>query len=293
MYKNISDSSMDGFPGWLPKYNLQDLVQLVEPTPRLDPSTQKGSEAGSGTRMKGGPLLAGRVLQVASGPAQDPSTSFQASQGAATAQIPVHAKSAQTKRGVWMKFAMAGLVVVGLLVFARVVIKSSDYSDVVTIKGERFESDQLAVELGKPLPSFSGLLLVDNPSEWGDVLSDQDLVGKHTVMFVWGSWNEELIAWSQDLNYIRLVNFEGKDVQFVGLNMDKSKDDALASLNDDLSKWPHLFNADYRRAAEERPVFRLGVRSSPLILLIDSTGRLRAEGLEPGEVVEAYQELFE
>jgi hypothetical protein len=54
-----------------------------------------------------------------------------------------------------------------------------------------------------------------------------------------------------------------------------------------------LFNADDRKVDEERPMFRLGVRSSPLILLIDSTGRLRAEGLEPGEVIEVYQELFE
>ena len=95
------------------------------------------------------------------------------------------------------------------------------------------------------------------------------------------------------MNHIRLVNFEDKAVQFLGLNLDTQKDDALSALNDDLSKWPHLFNGDNRVGEELRPMFRLGVRSSPLILLIDATGRLRAEGLEPDEVVETYQQLFE
>ena len=293
MAEETTDRSDGIFPGWLPSRSLLDLVQLVEPTSRLEPSTQRDPEAGDGSSIKGGPLLAGRGLQVSSRPTRDDSASFASSHGATSTQIPVHTKSGQPSRGVWIKLAIGGVVVAGLLVFAWVVMSRSDYSNVATIRGERFESDQLAVEPGELLPSFAGLLLIDNPGEWGDTLSDQDLVGKNTVMFIWGSWNEELLSWSQDLNYIRLVDFENKDVQFVGLNLDKSKDDALASLNDDLSKWPHLFNADDRKAEEERPMFRLGVRSSPLILLIDSTGRLRAEGLEPNEVVDAYKELFE
>lgn len=293
MAEETTDRSEGIFPGWLPSRNLLELVQLVESTSRLEPSTQKDPEAGGEGRMKGGPLLAGRGLQVSSRPTRDDSASPPSSHGATTTQIPVHTKSGQPRGGVWIKLAIGGVAVAGLLVFAWVVMSSSDYSDVATIKGERFESDQLAVEPGELLPSFAGLLLVDNPDRWGDTLSDQDLVGKNTVMLIWGSWNEDLVSWSQDLNYIRLVDFEDKDVQFVGLNLDKSRDVALASLNDDLKKWPHLFNADERKAEEERPMFRLGVRSSPLILLIDSTGRLRAQGLEPGEVVQAYKELFE
>lgn len=281
------------FPGWNPPRNLRDLVRLIEPAPRLEPHSKIQTEKPTG--IHGGPLLAGRGLKVqlqAAGAMADAS-SFSETAPVTTAQMPVTSKATKRSRGVPLKLAIGAAVLVGLLIFAWVVMKSSDYSGLDTIRGERFESDQVAVELGETVPSFSGLLLVDNPDEWGDTFSDQDLVGKNTVMFVWGSWNEELASWSQDLNYIRLVNFEGKDIQYLGLNLDKSKDDALAALNADLNKWPHLFNADERKPDEERPMFRLGVRSSPLILLIDATGRLRAEGLEPSEVVDSYQELFE
>lgn len=283
------------FPGWFPNRNLQDLVQLIEPTPRLAPTIREDNSSDRPTGIQGGPLLAGRSLQIHLGSAKTKASSGESEplQATTVTQFPVSTKPARSHRGILVKLALLLLVVVGLVVFAWVVMKSSDYSDIIHVEGERFESDQLAVELGQTLPSFSGLLLVDNLEEWGDTFSDQDLVGKNTVLFVWGSLNEELVSWSQDLNYIRLVNFEGKNVQFLGLNLDKNRDEALSALNEDLAKWPHLFNGDERKAQEERPMFRLGVRSSPLILLIDATGRLRAEGLGPGEVVEAYRKLFE
>jgi hypothetical protein len=295
MVDGNTDSSEGVFSGWIPNLNLQELVQLVETAPRPKPSISKDSEAERIPSIKGGPLLAGRELRIQLSPATSATASgeVKSSKVVTVTQIRVAAKPTHSNRGILLKFAIASLVVVGLVVFALVVMKSSDYSDVAVVKGERFENDHLAVDLGDALPDFYGLLLIDDLENFGDTLSGQDLVGKNTVLFVWGSWNEELVSWSQNLNYIRLVNFEGKNVQFLGLNLDKNRDEALSALNEDLAKWPHLFNADDRKVDEERPMFRLGVRSSPLILLIDSTGRLRAEGLEPGEVIEVYQELFE
>ena len=295
MSRKDSDTSMDALPGWIPGLDLQDLVQMVQFEPRREPSTSKNEENERAPSMQGGPLLAGRNLQISLSPTRSPAASAgtSSSEPAAVTQIPVTAAPARTNKGWLLKLGIAAVVAVGLAIFAWAVMQSSDYSEVAVVKGERFDDDHLAVELGETLPAFSGLLLVDDPASWGDTFSDQDLVGKNTLLFVWGSWNEELVAWSQDLNYIRLVNFENKAIRFLGLNLDAEKDDALTSLNDDLSKWPHLFNGDDRIEEEARPMFRLGIHSSPLILLIDATGRLRAEGLEPDEVVEVYQELFE
>ena len=150
-------------------------------------------------------------------------------------------------------------------------MKTSDYTAIDTFEGASSNEVQLLVEPGEALPDFTGHLLVEGVHEWNDIVSTEDLIGKNTVMLVWGSWNAELPSWSQDLNYRRQVDFDSSNTQFLGLNLDKSREDALAMLNDDLTGWPHIFNYSEDRQSTDHPMRVLGIEQSPLILLIDST----------------------
>jgi len=280
------------FSGLNPDYDLNQLVQLIERLPR-SPEPQN-SLKDSSIKPGNETLLAGRKLTVLP---RIVGTGFATAAGQAeplssVSRIPAAARSKANHRRLLIKTGGLLLVVVALALFAWALMKSSDFTDVEHYQGVFAEDVHLSFSPGDPVPAFAGFYLVDSVDSWGDTFSDQDLIGKNTVIFVWGSWNEELLSWSQDINYQRLVDLENGNVQFVGLNIDQSKTDALSKLNEDLSTWPHIFNYDEQVEEQNRLMQVLGIQSSPLILLVDSTGRLRGQGLSPDELVEAYRTLF-
>ena len=275
------------------EYDLNQLVQLIERLPR--PPEPKKSVNDDFNKTKGDSLLAGRKLVAPSGSVTptDSSTSEQTDPVSSVSRIRTASKAQPDYKRLLMK-AGGFLLGMGVLaVVALLVIKSSDYTDVENFEGDFANDVHLSVSPGESIPAFDGILLVDSADSWGDTFSNEDLIGKNTVIFVWGSWNEELLSWSQDLNYTRLVDLENANVQFLGLNIDQTKMDVLDKLGDDLRTWPHIFNYDNQVEEHKRLMQVLGIQSSPLILLVDSTGRLRGHGLSPDELVEAYRKLFE
>lgn len=295
MTGEFSDSSAkkDAFPNWIRNYELQNLVQLVEPQPRPDASIKQTEIPTSNATS--GSLLAGKILVIRT---NDRPTSSSTPPGlppkrVQVARIPVNRASTGKPRRGWLGVGLSLIVLLVLAAFMWTVMKTSDFTDVDVFQGSYSGSLRLNVELGERVPDFTGMLLVEDPDRWGDTFSSADLLGQSTVLFIWGSWNEELTRWAQELNYARLVGLESANVQFVGLNLDRSRETALAAFNEDLISWPHIFNYDNRQENSERPMEILGIQSSPLILLIDATGRLRAQGLAPDNLVEVHAKLLE
>lgn len=281
------------FPGWNPDHDLMELVRIIRPFQTRVPDSDEGSTDRSVSTE--GSLLAGRKVVIGSIQAAHP-----------TSDLPEaisedrHVRTLVTLTGSpgkypailnWFLAAMGALVLLAVVFW--LMMKASDYTALKTIAGAGSDEIQLLVQPGEALPDFTGHLLIEGVHEWNDFVSTEDLIGKNTVMLVWGSWNPELLSWSQALNYQRLVDFDSSNTRFLGLNLDKSREDALAMLNEDMAGWPHIFNYSENQESTDHPMQLLGIGQSPLILLIDSTGRLRAKGLQPDEVVEAYRALFE
>ena len=289
------DGCSKTFPGWKTDLDLRDLVKLIEPV-SLAERPEIGAPEVEPLDATGGSLLAGRGIAPSLGQSTAPPPTLPKKSDTlpASSKISVSEKPTGRRSYVWLiGLGIAAVVTLILLAFALMVMKSTDFRRVSTFEGRYAEEVRLTVRLGEKLPDFSGLLLVANEEKWGQAFSSLDLLGQNTVLYVWGSWNENLVTWSQELNYIRLVDFESFDVQFVGLNLDSSKDVALAAINEELVGWPHVFNQDERQATGIRPMEVLGIESSPVLLLVDATGRLRALGLDPDELVEAYGRLFQ
>ena len=281
------------FPGWNPDHDLMELVGIIRPFQTRVSDSDEGSTDRSVSIE--GSLLAGKKVVIGSIQAADQTSHFpEAISEDRHVRTLVSLTGSPGKYPVILNWLMA---TVGALVFLAVVfwlmMKASDYTAVKTFAGAGSNEIQLLVQPGEALPEFTGHLLVEGDHEWNGFVSTEDLIGKNTVMLVWGSWNAELLSWSQDLNYQRLVDLDSSNTRFLGLNLDKSREDALAMLNEDISGWPHIFNYSENQESTDHPMQLLGIEQSPLILLIDSTGRLRAKGLQPEEVVEAYRALFE
>ena len=269
------------FPGWNPDYDLMELVGIIRPFQTRVPDSDEGSTDRSVSIE--GSLLAGKKVVIGSIQAADQTSHFpEAISEDRHVRTLVALTGSPGKHPVILNWLMAAM---GALVFLAVVfwlmMKASDYTAVKTFAGAGSNKIQLLVQPGEALPEFTGHLLVEGDHEWNGFVSTEDLIGKNTVMLVWGSWNAELLSWSQDLNYQRLVDLDSSNTRFLGLNLDKSREDALAMLNEDIAGWPHIFNYSENQESTDHPMQLLGIGQSPLILLIDSTGRLRAKGLQP------------
>lgn len=287
------------FPGWNTDYDLMELVRIIRPilTRVLDPDegSTKGSVKTDRSILTEGSLLAGKQVVLGSIQTADPTSPLTEASSEDRQVQTLAALSGTPRRNpvllIWSMATMGALVFMALGFW--LMMKTSDYTAIDTFEGAGSIEIQLVVEPGEALPDFTGHLLVEGVHEWNDFVSKDDLIGKNTVMLVWGSGNAQLPYWSRELNNRRLVDFDSSKTQFLGLNLDKSREDALAMLNDDLAGWPHIFNYSEDQQSTYHPMGILGIEQSPLILLIDSTGRLRAKGLKPEEVVEAYRTLFE
>ncbi len=281
------------FPGWIPDYDLMGLVGIIRPFQTRVSDSDEGSTDHSVSTE--GSLLAGKKVVIGSMQATHPTSNLpEAISEDRHVRTLVALTGSPGKNPVILRWLLAAM---GALVFLAVVfwlmMNASDHTAVKIFTGAGSKEIQLLVEPGEALPEFTGHLLVEGVHEWNGFVSTEDLLGKNTVMLVWGSWNAELHSWSQDLNYQRLVEFDSSNTRFMGLNLDKSREDALAMLNEDMAGWPHIFNYSENQESTDHPMQLLGIGQSPLILLIDSTGHLRAKGLKPKEVVEAYRALFE
>ena len=248
-----------------------------------DPSVPTGSS------LLAGKKVVVRSIQDAHRPSNLP---VARSEDAHVQRLPEYTGSPGKSRLVFHCLMAAVGALACMALVSWLVMKTLDFTNLKTFPGAGSDDMHLLVDPGEALPDFTGHLLVEGVNQWNDTVSTEDLIGKNTVMLVWGSWNEELVAWSQDLNYQRLVDFDSSNTRFLGLNLDKSREDAMATLNEDMADWPHIFNYSENQESAAHPMQLLGIQQSPLILIIDSTGRLRAQGLKPGEVVEAYRTLF-
>ncbi len=318
------------FPGWIPDCDLMRLVRLVSLSPlstrtrdlaRISHLPSECDISQSSTALRndgagadfpgfgslqgvnpaapsvptGGSLLAGKkvVIRTLQDDHQPSDVAVASSEDGHVQRLPQYTGSPGKSRLVFhcLMAAIGALVCMALV--SWLAMKKLDFTNIKTFPGSGSDDIDLLVEPGEALPDFTGHLLVQGVNQWNDTVSTEDLIGKNTVMLVWGSWNEELLSWSQDLNYQRLVDFDSSNTRFLGLNLDKSREDAMATLNEDMAGWPQIFNYSEYQESAAHPMQILGIQQSPLILIIDSTGRLRAQGLKPGEVVEAYRTLFE
>lgn len=127
-----------------------------------------------------------------------------------------------------------------------------------------------------PAPAFAGTTLD------GASISSADFPGDVLVVNVWASWCGPCRAEAPTLERLA-AQFDGKGVQFIGLNTRDSDTSARSFVSNFGTSYPNIIDRDGR--------IQLGFRDSlppqaiPSTLVIDSTGRVAARVL--GEVSES------
>lgn len=122
-------------------------------------------------------------------------------------------------------------------------------------------------------------------------LSLDDFRGQVVVLNFWGSWCGPCRAEQPDLNQAYEA-LEGRDVAFLGVNVDDTVPNATAHEREFAMPYPSLFDPSYEYTAQFEGV---GPRSVPSTLLIDKQGRIAArlfgQLLGPQEVLALVERL--
>lgn len=130
-----------------------------------------------------------------------------------------------------------------------------------------------AVDIGEPVPAFRGYLL--DPAERGPLFTRDDTVGRPLVLAVWSAGDERTPAFLRAVTNLTASEAYA-DATVLGVNLDVSKEDAIQAVVDTSAfTWPHLYNADPRLDAPDRPASVLNVSQTPALYYIDAVGRLR------------------
>ena len=131
------------------------------------------------------------------------------------------------------------------------------------------------------MPSFSAVDI------YGRKVSDANLRGKVSVVYVWSTWNYE----SQDIarRLRTLSNDTRNQLGVVGICIDASKRDCRNYLKHDSVTWStvcdeKMFDCDL--------MAKLGLASIPDNIIYDTSGRVIARGLNANDIRNKLEELL-
>ena len=135
--------------------------------------------------------------------------------------------------------------------------------------------------LNSTLPSFSAIDIN------GRRVSDADLRGKVSVVYVWSSWNYE----SQDIQRrIKRAKADAANrLGVVGINIDASKRECRNMLKYDSLQWSTVCE---ELMFESKLLETFGMKSIPDNLVFDANGRIVARGLRSSEMEERLKQLL-
>jgi peroxiredoxin len=136
-------------------------------------------------------------------------------------------------------------------------------------------------QLNAPVPSFSAVDIN------GRTVTNADLRGKVSVIHVWSTWNYE----SQDIQRrLRSLREEkGSKLGVVGICIDASKRDCRNYLKHDSVGWSTICD---EQMLESPLLAKLGMMSVPDNIIIDTSGRIIARGLNPNDMRERLEKLL-
>lgn len=137
------------------------------------------------------------------------------------------------------------------------------------------------MQVNDRLPSFTAVDI------YGRSVSDAALRGKVAVVHVWSTWNYESQDIQRRLRSLREEN--GSKLGVVGICIDASKRDCRNYLKHDSVGWSTICD---EQMLESPLLTKLGMMSVPDNMIIDTSGRIIARGLNPNDMRERLEKLL-
>ncbi len=104
--------------------------------------------------------------------------------------------------------------------------------------------------------------------------------GRTVLIYYWATWNDQAAKEVELFNELR-KKYAKDGFSIIGVNVDSSKDDAVAFLRKHAAPWPHLHEAG---GLDSRLATNLGVLTLPAMLLIDKDGTVISRNMNIGEL---------
>ena len=139
------------------------------------------------------------------------------------------------------------------------------------------------VAVGQPAPDFT----LNTPE--GTPLSLSSLKGKVVVIDFWASWCGPCRR--ENPHMVEIYNeLSPKGVEFLGVSLDKKKEDWLKAIEKDGLIWKHVSDLQYWNSAAAK---LYGVNSIPATVLIDQSGTIVAKKVFGDELKAEIEKLLE
>ncbi len=121
----------------------------------------------------------------------------------------------------------------------------------------------------------------------GKKVSNWDIRGKYSVIYVWSTWNYD----SQDVQrYIRTLKQKyGNRLGVIGISVDASQQECKSFLQHDEVDWPIICD---EKLFESPILQKFGLRSVPANLVIDTNGKIIARNLTSNDLKERLDGLL-
>lgn len=158
-------------------------------------------------------------------------------------------------------------------------VKTSVYGVMIKEKIDLLNS----VAVGKPAPDFTLNTPEDTP------LSLSSLKGKIVVIDFWASWcgpcrreNPHMVELYKEVNE--------KGVEFLGVSLDKDKENWLKAIEDDGLVWKHVSDLQYWNSEAAK---MYGISGIPATVLVDQNGVIVAKNLRSAELKVEIEKLLQ
>jgi len=105
----------------------------------------------------------------------------------------------------------------------------------------------------------------------GEAFDLAKLSGRPVIIHYWATWCD---VCKQDMKVIRQLQakYQSAGLQVVGVNVDATRDDAVAYLKENAAPWIHLFEDGGLESSGLAK--QLGVQTLPMMILVDSAGKV-------------------
>lgn len=140
-----------------------------------------------------------------------------------------------------------------------------------------------SVAVGQPAPDFT----LETPE--GTPFSLSSLKGKVVVIDFWASWCGPCRR--ENPHMVEMYNeVHNKGVEFLGVSLDKDKENWLKAIEDDQLTWNHVSDLKYWNSEAAK---LYGVNSIPATVLIDQNGTIVAKKLFGDELKAEIEKLIQ
>ena len=127
------------------------------------------------------------------------------------------------------------------------------------------------------------------PNPQGEMVKLSDMKGKYVLIDFWAAWCKP--CRQENPNLVRMYNlYKDKGFEVFGVSLDRTKEDWLKAIEDDVLTWTHVSDLQYfnSKAAETYQI-----NAIPATYMLDPDGKIIAKDLRGPSLENKLAEIFD